>query len=196
MTGYPSADLSSLPERKELEIPRPEPFDEFVRLRELVRPFVPPGAQLLPGAEFGPLVGTASGTFSPLFFYFTQMPVIQREALERLRAEGIRGLRGFPTELRFRQKNHPELLELEFLPQGRLHVDCLPPDRPPTCEKCGRKGFKRPDDLILDADSLPREQDLFRLADFESTFICTERFVDAVRRLELDGVDFLEVPVR
>ncbi|WP_309892546.1 double-CXXCG motif protein [Archangium sp.] len=196
MTGYPSADLSSLPERKELEVPRPEPFDEFVRLRERVRPFVPSGAQLLPGAEFGPLVGTASGTFSSLFFYFVQTPVIQREALERLQAEGIRGLRGFPTELRFRQKKHPELLELELLPQGRLHVDCLPPDRPPPCEKCGRKGIKRPDDLILDAGSLPRELDLFRLADFESTFICTERFVDAVRRLELDGVDFREVPVR
>jgi uncharacterized double-CXXCG motif protein len=141
-------------------------------------------------------VGSATGTFTALFFYFIEMPVVHREALDRLLAGGVRGLKGFPTELRFRQKKHPELLELEVLPHGRLHVDCLPPDRPPTCEKCGRKGFKRPDDLILDAASLPREQDLFRLADFESTFICTERFVDAVRRLELDGVDFREVPVR
>jgi uncharacterized double-CXXCG motif protein len=141
-------------------------------------------------------VGTVSGTFTPLFFYFIEMPVIHREAFERLQAEGVRGLKGFPTELRFRQKKHPELLELEILPHGRMHIDCLPPDRPPKCEKCGRNGFRRPDEPILDAATLPRDRDLFRLADFESTFICTERFVDAVRRLELDGVDFREVPVR
>lgn len=139
------------------------------------------GAQLLPGATFGPLVGTATGTFSPLFFYYVTMPLIHREALEKLQAEGVRGLRGFPTELRFRQKNHPELLELEILPHGRLHPDCTP-ERPPPCPKCGRDHFSRPEDLILDATSLPMHTDLFRLADFETTFIATERFVDAVRR--------------
>ncbi|QRN97229.1 double-CXXCG motif protein [Archangium violaceum] len=195
-TAYPSVDLSSLPQRTAFEEARPEPFDEFVRLRELVRPLVPPGAQLLPGAEFGPLVGTATGTFSPIFFYFVQMPVMHREALEKLQAEGVRGLKGFPTELRFRQKNHPELVELEILPHGRLHIDCLPPDRPPRCLKCGRNGFKRPDDLILDAASLPENLDLFRLTDFEATFICTERFVDAVRRLELHEAVFRELPLR
>jgi uncharacterized double-CXXCG motif protein len=189
-------DLSSHPERKAFEQARPEPFDEFVRLRELVRPLVPPGAQLLPGTEFGALVGTATGTFSPLFFYFVQMPVVHRAALEKLQAEGVRGLRGFPTELRFRQKNHPELLELEILPHGRLHIDCLPPDRPPKCLKCGRNGFRRPDDLILDAASLPEDLDLFRLTDFETTFICTERFVDAVHRLELHEAAFRELPLR
>ncbi|WP_257461723.1 SitI6 family double-CXXCG motif immunity protein [Archangium lipolyticum] len=195
-TSFPNADLSSLPDEREFKVPRPEPFDEFVRLRELVRPLVPSGAQLLPGAKFGPLVGTATGTFSPIFFYFVESPLMHREALEKLRAEGVRGLKGFPTELRFRQKKHPELVELEVLPHGRLHIDCLPPDRPPKCPKCGRNGFKRPEELILDASSLPVDLDLFRLSDFETTFICTERFVDAVRRLELHEAAFRELPLR
>ncbi len=115
--------------------------------------------------------------------------------MENLQAEGVRGLRGFPTELRFRQKKHPELLELEILPHGRLHPDCTP-ERPPPCPKCGRDYFARPEDPILDATSLPTHTDLFRLADFETTFIATERFVDAVRRLRLDGAEFRELPVR
>ncbi|HZI03748.1 MAG TPA: double-CXXCG motif protein [Archangium sp.] len=196
MTAYPGVDLSTLAERGEYEKPRPEPFDEFVRLRELVRPLVPPGGQLLPGAKFGPLVGTATGTFSPLFFYYVEMPLIHREALERLQAEGVRGLRGFQTELRFRQKKHPELLELEILPHGRLHPDCTPPDRRPACPKCGCDNFTFPDEPILDAASLPTHTDLFRLSDFETIFIATERFVEAVRRLELDELDIREVPVR
>ncbi|WNG35096.1 hypothetical protein F0U61_16625 [Archangium violaceum] len=195
MTAYPSVDLSSLPERSEYEKPRAESFDEFVRLRELVRPLVPPGAQLLPGAMFGPLVGTATGTFSPLFFYYLEMPLVHLQALEQLQAEGVRSPRGFRTELRFRQRNHPELLELEILPHGRLHPACTP-ERPPPCPKCGRDAFRFPEDPILDATSLPENTDLFRLSDFESIFIATERFVEAVRRLGLDELDIREVPVR
>ncbi|WPB82442.1 double-CXXCG motif protein [Archangium violaceum] len=196
MTAYPGVDLSSLSERGAYEKPRPEPFDEFVRLRELVRPLVPPGAQLLPGAKFGPLVGTATGGFSPLFFHYVEMPLVHREALERLQAEGVRGLHGFRTELRFRQKTHPELLELQVLPHGWLHPECTPPDRRPPCPKCGWDDFALPEEPILDAASLPAHTDLFRLSDFETVFIATERFVEAVRRLDLDEVDIREVPVR
>jgi uncharacterized double-CXXCG motif protein len=194
-TAFPNVDLSSHPEEKEFREPRPEPLEEFERLRELVRPLVPPGAQLLPGAKLGPLVGTATGTFSSIYLYHPEMPLLHREALDRLQAEGIRGLRGFRTKLRFRQKSHPELLELEILPHGRLHPSCTP-ERPPPCPRCGRDSFTLPDDLILDAASLPTDTDLFRLSDFETVFIATERFVEAVRRLELEGVVFREVPLR
>ena len=53
-----------------------------------------------------------------------------------------------------------------------------------------------PEDPILDAASLPAHTDLFRLSDFETIFIATERFVEAMRRLGLDEADFREVPVR
>ncbi len=194
-SAYPSVDLSALPERGEYEKPRPEPFDQFVRLRECVRPLIPPGGQLLPGASLGPLVGTATGTFGALFLHYFGAFLIRHEALEQLKAEGVQGLRGFPTEVRFRQKNHPELRELEVLAHGRLHPDCTP-ERPPPCAMCGRDAFRFPDDPILDAASLPTHTALFRLSDFETIFIATERFVDAVRRLELDEVDIRELPVR
>ncbi|HSP78387.1 MAG TPA: double-CXXCG motif protein, partial [Myxococcaceae bacterium] len=160
---YPCVDLSTHPERAEFERPRPEPFDEFARLRELVRPLAPPGAPLPPGTEFGPLRGSASGSFGQLWWLNPWTMLVRREAMERLLAQGLRGIVGCPTELRFRQKNHPELLELQIEPHGLLHPDCLPPDRPPPCEKCGRYGFKRPEQPILDAASLPEHFDLFRL---------------------------------
>ncbi|WNG51734.1 hypothetical protein F0U60_52235 [Archangium minus] len=194
-TAYPSVDLSSFPARGEYEDRRVVSFDEFVRLREQVRPLVPPAHELLPGTAFGPLMGTATGSFSSLFFHSLWTKLIHRAAFEQLQAEGVRGLRGFRTELRFRQKQHPELLELEVLPHGRLHPDCVP-GRPPPCRTCGLNDFGFPDDPILDAASLPAHTDLFRLSDFETILIATERFVDAVRRLELDEVDIRELPVR
>jgi len=193
---YPGVDLSQLPARREFETARPEPFAEFARLRELVRPLAPPNAELPPGTTLGPLVGTAHGNFGPFTWLGSSLLLVRREALERLQAEGVRGLLGCRTELRFRKKDPPELLELQIEPHGRLHPDCIPPDHPPPCSTCGRLGLRLPEQPILDAASLPTELDLFRVGNFATMIIGTERFMDAVRRLELDGIAFRELPTR
>ncbi len=119
-----------------------------------------------------------------------------RETVERLQAEGLRDIKGRRTELRFRKKNPPELLELELHPYGQLHADCLPPDLPPPCETCGRQELSLPEQPILEAASLPTHVDLFRLASFLTLIIGNERFVDTVRRLDLGGIVFRELPAR
>ena len=193
---YPGVDLSQLPERKEFETARPEPFAEFARLRELVRPLAPLNAELPPGTNFGPLIGKAHGNFGPFTWLGSSLLLVHREALERLRVEGVQGLLGCKTALRFRQKDPPDLLELQIEPRGRLHADCIPPDVPPPCTTCGRHGFSRPDEPLLDAASLPTDLDLFRVGNFATMIVGTERFRDAVRRLELDGISFRELPTR
>ncbi|QQR46778.1 double-CXXCG motif protein [Myxococcus xanthus] len=192
---FPGVDLSQLSEHREFEKARPEPFPNFARLRDLVRPLAPPHAELPPGTGFGPLEGTAFGKL-PAFAWIVELLLVHRKELDRLRAEGVKGLQGYPTALRFRQKNPPELLELQVDPHGALHPACLPIDEPPPCPTCGRQGFGRPDEPILDAASLPPELDLFRVGNFATMVIGTERFVDAVRRLELDGLTFRELPTR
>lgn len=193
---YPAVDLSQLPERREFEKARPEPFSEFARLRELVRPLAPPHAELPPGTGFGPMTGRAAGEFGPIDWVAGLKLLLRRDALERLQAEGVRGLLGCRTELRFRKKDAPELLELQVEPRGRLHPDCIPPDVPPPCTTCGRHNFSRPEEPILDAASLPSDVDLFRVGNFATMMIGTERFKDAVLRLELDGITFRELPTR
>ncbi|HVG61934.1 MAG TPA: double-CXXCG motif protein, partial [Hyalangium sp.] len=74
--------------------------------------------------------------------------------------------------------------------------DCTPPNRPPPCPTCGRDAFRLPDELLLDAASLPSDVDLFRVADFLTVLICTERFVQAVQRLGLDDIVFREIHLR
>jgi uncharacterized double-CXXCG motif protein len=142
-------------------------------------------------------VGSAQGEFGPLVLHHAWTLLMRREPLEHLQAEGVRGLRGYRTELRFRKKSPPELLEMELVPHGQLHVDCLPADRPAPCVKCGRTGGRLPAQPILDASTLPQELDLFRLAGFMTLIICTERFVEAVRRWNYEqDIAFRELPVR
>jgi uncharacterized double-CXXCG motif protein len=193
---YPRVDLSQLSEMAKFVRPWPVPVAEFERLREWVRPLAPVGAELPPGTHFGPLEGFASGKFGPFAWQGSSLLLVRRDALERLQAEGVRGLEACLTALRFRQKNPPELLELQVEPHGRLHPDCIPPDEPPPCPTCGRYGLTRPDEPILDAASMPPERDLFRVGNFATMVIGTERFMEAVCRLELDGITFRELPAR
>ncbi|RKG61883.1 hypothetical protein D7X30_00630 [Corallococcus sp. AB011P] len=194
---YPCVDLNALPERASFEEPRAEPFHEFARLREQVRPWAPPGASLPPGTKFGPLMGTATGRFAPFIWLGDALMLMTREAFEHMQAQGVRGLLGCKAMLRFRQQSpHQELLELQVVPQGRLHRDCLPDDLPPPCTTCGRIGLHRPESPLLDAASLPTSVDLFRVGNFATMIIATDRFRDAVLTRGLEGIIFRELPTR
>ncbi|QRK08753.1 double-CXXCG motif protein [Archangium violaceum] len=192
--AYPSVDLTPVVSLADFEEARASPIEEYEKMCELVRLLLPPGALLEPGAGLGPLVGNARGRFGPLVSLDRWWLLVQREALERLQSEGLRGLKGCRTELRFRQRKSPELLELEILPVGRTHPDCLPPERKPPCPRCHRMGLSLPEELLLDASTLPSDRDLFRLEDFSGVIVCTRRFVDACQRLGLDGVAFKPLP--
>jgi uncharacterized double-CXXCG motif protein len=193
---FPSGDASGLAERAELEDPHLERnFARFEYLRELVRPLLPQGVPLGPGTRFGPLVGKAWGKFGPFAWLNPWTLLVRREVLERLRAEGLLGVEGYRTELRFRQKQTPELLELEIMPHGRLHPDCVPAEAP-SCARCGREGGIMPEEPVLKEDSLPMHLDLFRLVDLPTMLIATERFVEAVQRLGPSGVAFKALPIR
>ncbi|WP_163989748.1 double-CXXCG motif protein [Pyxidicoccus caerfyrddinensis] len=194
--AYPAADLSALPDQRKFQARLEEDFEEFTRLRELVRPLVPEGAQLEPGTAFGPLVGRGRGHFTQLVFPMPWTLLMRREALEQLQAAGLRGLMGCRTELRLRDKNPPELLELQLELRGRLHPDCLPRNLPAPCATCEMVTFSFPQAPVLDAASLPTDRDLFRLGNFSTAIIGTERFAETVRQLGFEEVEFQELPTR
>ena len=195
--NYPAVDLSGLPEaRKYLKARLEENFEEFERLRDQVRPLLPPDDPLRPGATFGPLVGKARGPFSAFIHQYGHILLIRPDALELLQREGLRGLRACRTEMRFSPKGITELLDLHIEPRGLLHSDCIPRSTPPPCPKCGRHGFRLPNEPLLDAASLPSDLDLFRLRNFSTVLVVTERFKATVERFNLDGLTFRELPTR
>ena len=195
--AYPSVDLSGLPEAKQLEKAWLEKdYARFERLREMVRPLVPPWAWLKPGTSFGPLVGSAHGNFAQLDMSYPWQVLIRRDALEQLQAEGLRGLKGCRTGIRLRQRNAPELLELEMEHHGLLHPDCLPPGKTGPCKTCGGHDFEFPKQPLLDKASLPEHLDIFRLRNFIGVIVLNERFVDTLRRLGFEEFSLRELPVR
>ena len=195
---YPCVDLSALPasELKTLSDSWPLPRAEVNRLVELVRPFVPTGARLEAGVHLGPLEGKGTGHFGQLFVFYASVLLVRRDALTRLQEAGLRGLeQACPTLVRFRGKNPPELLDVQLEMSGQPHRDCVSPKSKPRCPTCGYEDILYLSPLILDAASLPEHMDVFRLGEALS-LIASERFVDAVNRLELGGVKFRELEAR
>ncbi|MFY1826664.1 double-CXXCG motif protein [Myxococcus fulvus] len=197
---YPCADLSSLPSKELARLSDPSPVSqgELERLRELVRPFVPANAVLDAGAELGPLTGTGSGTFGSLYMPAAWSLCLRREAMEALQKEGIRGLLGAPVSVKFRTQSPPSLMSLQMDVQGRFHPEALTWTRKPPCPRCGISDVEgpMPDPIVLESGSLPDGVDLFRLADAPGVIIATERFLESVNRLSLDGATFRAVEAR
>jgi uncharacterized double-CXXCG motif protein len=193
--AYPSIDLSHHPERKAFEHSQSDSIEEFERLRELVRPLAPKGARLEPGTLFGPLIATATGRFGDFYLPMPWMLMVKREAFEKLQAEGMREFNAYPAQVRFRQKNAPELLDVQLLPHGRLHPSCYTPNWKPTCRRCDRNGNTLPESLVLDGATLPADVDVFRLRDYATVLIASERFAAAVERLGLSDIVLKELPV-
>ncbi|HEX8441893.1 MAG TPA: double-CXXCG motif protein [Archangium sp.] len=50
--------------------------------------------------------------------------------------------------------------------------------------------------LLLEASSLPDHLEVFRLEDFSTLVVCTERFAEVCQRLGLDGIAFHPLPTR
>jgi uncharacterized double-CXXCG motif protein len=100
-------------------------------------------------------------------------------------------------KVRFRQRDAPELMDLQLELRGRFHPDCLPPHLALPCPTCGREeGYRLPQPVLLAAASLPEDLDVFRLADWSGLILANERLVEAVARLGLEGVVFQELEVR
>ncbi|WP_205507547.1 SitI6 family double-CXXCG motif immunity protein [Myxococcus vastator] len=193
---YPCIDLSAFPQHTSYREARIEPQGELDRLTEQLRDWIPSGILLRPGASFGPMEGTARGVFGHFHLPNPWTLCMHREALEQLQAAGVHGLQGCRMNLRSRGTPPPELLELQLERHGHFHPDCLPAAQQPPCARCGRDTAALPDPYLLDAASLPTTVDVFRLADWPTLILATQRFVDAVQRLELDGVTFRQVEVR
>ncbi len=114
---------------------------------------------------------TASGTFGPFCFQNPWTLLARREALKRLQSEGIRGLKGCRTQLRFRQKKPPTCWNWRSI----LTADCTPVVSREICHRLAKHVVgKHSADLL----------------------VASERFVEAVRRLDLGGIVFRELALR
>ncbi|RKH71397.1 SitI6 family double-CXXCG motif immunity protein [Corallococcus aberystwythensis] len=190
--ALPSVDLTSLSERDLLVEPRVEPYPEYERLASLVQPLLPSGLPPEPGMQFGPLRGTALGSFGPLSARYGWEVLVTQEALRHLRAMGIRGLVPMRAELQGLEAG-VVLYELELPLRGLLHSEAVLTG--PPCPTCGWHEVRISPTPSLDGDALPHDVDLFRPKNGSTYTFVNERFVEAIAALGPSDVTFREAQV-
>ena len=87
--AYPLISLSELPFESEYRIARAVPLTEFNLLKSRLGPVLRRGTFVLPGTEFGPLVGKASGKFGDFAWLNPWTPLIKGDAYLQLRGKGV-----------------------------------------------------------------------------------------------------------
>ncbi|MBK8150708.1 MAG: hypothetical protein IPK58_21535, partial [Acidobacteria bacterium] len=55
------------------------------------------------------------------------------------------------------------------------------------CPECDRDAVKLPEEIAIDVSDVPNDVDIFRLDNFATILIVTERFFDAVNSLGIKG---------
>lgn len=171
-------------------------IDEFTSFRDQLRPLVPAGAPLMPGASFGIFAGTAKGRFFDFAWNESWTMFLQTDAFFRLRDRGVRFPKVGVPKLQFSGKGQfPDLIEPEAVPlidlsrQGRTQPVAA------ACLRCGRQpgAFE---EFLLDASVIiPQDVDLCRARNNSAVYVVTEHFADAVHSLELTGFVLKELRI-
>ncbi|NVJ21204.1 MULTISPECIES: double-CXXCG motif protein [Myxococcus] len=190
--NYPSVDLSTLPEQREFVKARQEPWSEYIRLRDLVLPFMPDGALVRPGAGMGPLAGQVRGRPPAIAMDAPWNLFVQPAAVEALSEARLRGIKPVSTALKM-APDVPPLLELELLVAGDYAVECrsMPVGEP--CPVCGSQEMTLvPARWWLDAATLP-DADVFRFRPGPGHIIASERFVAVLQSLGDTGIQVSEI---
>ena len=196
--AYPAVSLpKGLDEGPYLEAWPVSP-EEVRRLAEPLRSLIPLPLPLLPGTDFGPLVGKARGRFGDFRWSNLCTPLVSCRALERLKELGVKGLVGVKPQIALTSKGPFDYVELHIEPYAQLDPSCLTKDSSEPCPRCGiSRGVLIDEDLggspVVLQRSLPPEKDLVRVVEMEGCVLATERFVEAALRLRLADIVLDEV---
>ena len=191
--AYPSVDLTNLPEESQYRRFWPVSLEEFQERQRPVLRLIPDGSKPPPGTHLGPLVGAGrGGPFADFVWVNPWTLLAQSSAWERLRTTDVKLPKAVPALIKFKKPNEYMFVELELEPRTLMARSAFGHDLP-QCKACGRVEATMPDNIVIQQSSIPSDVDIFRDRLMPTLVLATDRFVQAVNRLKLTGLEFREV---
>lgn len=193
---YPTVDLSSLPTVGLYMGHKPVNIEELDDLRQPIIPMLPPNSYLPSGTQFGNLEGNAWGKFGDFVWLAPWILIMQRQSYQKLVSEEVQmPVVGMTPQIKFRSKNHPDLVELQVEPLARLVPESFIPSESTECPGCGFHS-RELNRFIVDSSTIPSHVDLFRTRDHPTYILATERLKDVVEKFNMTDILFEEVDVQ
>lgn len=192
---YPTVDLNGFADETLYRKARTEPLDEFLKLRQKIKNAFPKLTVLNPGTEFGALKGKAIGLMDGFVWRSWWTISLARTALEQLKGSSLLLPDSAKAELEFKREES-EIYELDLPLQGRLVNGIYDSSQLNYCVACGRDSISKPEKILIDNASIPNNIDIFRVSNFTTIILVTERFVETVNSLNIKGAVFEEVETK
>lgn len=195
---YPSIDISEMAFSKKLEKGWVASLAEFESFQTEIGKTFAEYKIFPPGTEFGCLVGKEvgrkSGYFNDFIWNLPWTIIMNEIALNKLQIEKLNLPQTIKPIIKF--KTQPQkIYEFEVLPLGNLLNTIYENSQDKACLGCGRIGGSMPSEIVVEKKSIPDDLDIFRLSNFSTIIVTTERFVETVNRLELRGALFNEIKI-
>jgi uncharacterized double-CXXCG motif protein len=190
--AYPLVDISVLTLDKRLFRPRAVPVDEYKQLRDLVAPLIAENLPLPPGTGFGPLVGREKGVCGDFSWANSWTLLIKQSSYLNLQSLSLKLPKVSIPNLKTKKIWDCELYELEIEARVSLIDSSYYETDSKICLKCGRDE-RKVEKIIVNKNSIPPELDMFRIADFPTHILVTERFKYIVTQLGFSNILFMEI---
>lgn len=186
---YPSVDLSGLSDERLFRVSRNEPLAVYLGLRSRIAEKFPQITLLQPGTLFGPISGRVQGKANGFIWQTPWTVCLDRGALDTLRARDL----SLPIEVKVDLKAEKyDIRELDLPLSGKLANPVYDGIELDYCSMCGRDSGTLPDEILIDKASISDDYDIFRVRNFPTRVLVTERFVDAIKSLDIRGATFEE----
>lgn len=189
--SYPSIDFSGLEEQGRF-MPSVVPLSTYIELERIVGKAFPDLPVLRPGTEFGPLVGRIVEPINDFAWGMPWTLLVKKETLITFQSGGLK----LPNSVRPLSKSgyeYSQIAELEVLPYGRLINGVYEPEEMRICPTCHRDSAKMPERIVVDISTVPPNTDIFRVSNFSTLLLVSERFRDTFETHKLKGAIFRAV---
>lgn len=195
---YPSVDISRLRIGKQLEKGWVASLEVLENLKSEIRKAFPSYVILLPGTSFGCLVGKEVGKklgyFNDFIWNMPWTVVVKERVLDKLKSANLNLPEIIEPKINFKRQTQ-KIYEFEIVPIGKLLNPIYEKENDIACLGCGRVGVSMPEKIIIEKKSLPNNCDIFRLSNFTTIVLVSERFFESVKKFELKGILFEEVEI-
>lgn len=190
---YPTVDLTNFADEELYRRSRSVRLDVFLDLRKKIADAFPGLPVLKPGTEFGPSVGKAVGGRLNGFVWRAWWSIcLEASALEKLKSSGLSLPNSIKAEITFK-KEAQKVFEFGLPLKGKLLNGVYDGIQLNYCEACGRDSASLPEEILIEHSSIPNDIDIFRVSNFTTIILVTERFVETVTNLGIKGAVFEEV---
>ena len=193
--AYPGVDLSVLPGAEEYQDGCPVTPDQFENLKSKVLSLIPHTSLVLPGTEFGPLMGDIEGRLDQAILVWVNpwTLLIRRDAQEYLRNFGVLLPMSSDTGIIHEGKLYSTFVELQIEACASMLRDEATEKYGTACSTCGYRPMLRPERIVMRKESLPDDVDLFRPRELTTLILATERFIRAFQDVDKPDFVFKEV---